>query len=285
MKNTNPLVTIVIATYRRKFFLSKTIASVLSQTYSNLEVIVVNDDKEDSLQELIDSFGDFRLHLFEIDHSGRPAVPRNFGARKASGELIAFCDDDDIWFPKKIEEQVKVFDLHPDVKLCYTDYVLMDENDKKIAHVKVESSKKITNFRRHLFKNDITFSTIMVCRRVFLDGLWFDERPILKASEDYLFLSHLLYLYPVFFIESSLVQYRIHLGGISYSYNNARKIFRYYVRIVICFYDLLKNRRISFVEFISFAKFHLVYSIKQILFPYYSKIKTILEEKCLKKEY
>jgi teichuronic acid biosynthesis glycosyltransferase TuaG len=269
----NPLVSVIVTTYRRQRFLEKTLESILSQTYRQMEIIIVDDGSGDSPAEVVNAFGDKRLRFLEIEHSGRPAVPRNFGLLHASGELIAFCDDDDLWNAQKISKQVKVFIQNPEVRLCYTDFSVIDEDDKPIDSLSrnwVLDGSCIT-FESQLLKNNITFSTVMIHKSVLSNGLKFDERPILRASEDYLFLNHIVYSHPVYYIAKPLVKYRIHQSGISYSRNSIRKLFAAYLRIIICMYAFFRSKKISLFKFIGLAYFHFIHSMKQILFPYFHR--------------
>jgi len=277
----NPLVSVIITTFERPKFLAKTLGSILSQTYHNLEIIVVDDGSKDSTKETVKSFLDNRIKFFSIEHAGRPAVPRNVGLMNAVGELIAFCDDDDLWDHKKIEEQVDVFIKRSEIKLCYTDFSIINENDKEISVKISEQSfdKKVVNFESQLLKNNITFSTAMIHRSVLLNGLKFDERSNLRASEDYLFLTNIVYLYHVHYIAKKFVKYRIHQNGISYSSNSIKKILLYYYRMVVCMYNFFDSKKISLLKFIFLVQFHFVHVMKQILFPYYCQLKKILEVK------
>ena len=273
MKKFNPLVSIIVTTYRREHVLKKTLSSILNQTYKNLEVIVVNDEKHPSINNLIQEFKDDRLKLIEIPHSGRPAVPRNMGIAHSSGELIAFCDDDDTFLPDKVELQLNAFKINPHIKLCYTDSNLINEYDELILSAKL--GNYINTFQKQLLHNNITFSTIMIKKETLIKkAIKFDERPILRASEDYLFIMNFLYNEPFVYIPTPLVNYRIHQNGISFC-NKKRKFIFYYLRIVMCMYTFLKEKKISLFNFLYLIGFHLKLVMKQILFPYYNQFKKI----------
>ena len=106
------LVSIVIPTYKRSDMLFRAIDSVLNQTYSKIEILVVNDNvKGDSFSlELIKKMkkyeNDLRVVLVEQDEHINGAVARNVGIKKAKGEFLAFLDDDDWWEPQKLEHQI-----------------------------------------------------------------------------------------------------------------------------------------------------------------------------------
>jgi glycosyltransferase involved in cell wall biosynthesis len=266
-----PLVSVIVTTYRREVFLKKTIVSIIQQTYKKLEVVIVNDENHHSIKDLIDSFEDGRIKLVEIPHAGRPAIPRNVGIANSCGELLSFCDDDDIFLPNKIELQVNVFARNPDIGLCYTDFNLIDEKEKLTCCSTLGTYNN--SFEKQLRKNNITFSTIMVSRKALRGNKGFDERAILRASEDYLFVMDIIYNNPFFYISNALVNYRIHKKGISNWNNSIKKITFYYVRIVICMYTFLAERKISFSTFMYLVLFHLKSVLKQILYHHYIQLK------------
>lgn len=105
------LVSVIIPTYKRHDMLARAIRSALNQTYSHLEVIVVNDNDPDDdytadARMIAERFDDSRLCFLTQPSHKNGAAARNYGIRSASGEFIAFLDDDDFWFPNKIAEQV-----------------------------------------------------------------------------------------------------------------------------------------------------------------------------------
>jgi glycosyltransferase involved in cell wall biosynthesis len=100
----NDLVTVVIPTFNRARSLGRAIDSVLAQTYTNFELIVVDDGSTDNTPELLARFAN-RIQVIRQPNSG-PSVARNTGIRAARGKFIAFLDSDDEWLPEKLEQQV-----------------------------------------------------------------------------------------------------------------------------------------------------------------------------------
>lgn len=115
MKYVEGLVSVVMPTYKRSEKLIRAIDSVLNQTYSHLELLLVNDNDpfDEYTQELKIKLNryinDDRLHLIIQDKHINGAVARNIGIRLSKGEYIAFLDDDDWWELNKLEEQIKIF--------------------------------------------------------------------------------------------------------------------------------------------------------------------------------
>ena len=95
--NTYPLVSVVIPTYNRKELLIEALKSVFKQTYSNLEIIVVDDSSEDGTKEALSRFRKYpNFRYLLIHHTGYPGVVRNRGISELNGEYIAFLDSDDL---------------------------------------------------------------------------------------------------------------------------------------------------------------------------------------------
>lgn len=100
--NQSDLISIIIPTYNQANFLKNAIQSVLDQTYTNWELIIVDNYSTDSTEEIINQFKDSRIKKFQIKNNGIVAISRNVGIKMANGTWVAFLDSDDIWFPEKI---------------------------------------------------------------------------------------------------------------------------------------------------------------------------------------
>lgn len=121
MENPVPLITVVLPTYNRTGSLSKSIQSVLDQTYTNFELLVIDDASTDNTREVVSRIDDPRIKYIEHEVNQGPSVARNTGIEKANGNIIAFQDSDDEWFPEKLQKQVSAFDTAPsDVGVVYT---------------------------------------------------------------------------------------------------------------------------------------------------------------------
>ena len=115
----NPLVSIIIPTYKRTDYLKLTIRSILDQTFQDFEIIVVDDGTPtDENRLLCEQFQ--KIVYIKIENSKGPAKPRNVGIKQAKGKYIAFVDDDDIWLPEKLQKQVNVLDNNPDFGLVHS---------------------------------------------------------------------------------------------------------------------------------------------------------------------
>lgn len=221
------LVSVIIPVYNSSKYIKKTIESVLCQTYSNIEVIVVDDGSSDDSVEIVNSINDCRIKIVQQSNQG-PSAARNKGMDLAVGKYIAFNDADDTWVKNKLELQL----LKLNESLAYTcisDVNMTNELGKTIGSRSQKLSSdlindillhRITNFTPTLlFKNES-------CIR-------FD--PFLRYSEDYLFLIELSKLGQVVNVASPLINRRVHDESTSQNLNvdeyiNSNTIFSEKVR-------------------------------------------------------
>ncbi|MBW4665202.1 MAG: glycosyltransferase family 2 protein [Chroococcus sp. CMT-3BRIN-NPC107] len=136
-----PLVSVIIPAYNAEAFIERTLKSVICQTYTNLEVIVVDDGSKDKTFEIVQSIAqkDTRVMLIQQQNAG-VAAARNLAIEKSQGEYIAPIDADDIWYTEKIEKQVKcILNADESVGLVYSLAVDIDENDLIIGQCSVDS--------------------------------------------------------------------------------------------------------------------------------------------------
>ena len=108
--NESPLVSVIVVTYNRKELLKETIYSILNQTFEEFELIVVDNFSDYNFFLHIESFNDDRIKPFQNQNNGIIAVNRNFGINNSKGKYIAFCDDDDLWLPEKLNKQITVLE-------------------------------------------------------------------------------------------------------------------------------------------------------------------------------
>lgn len=123
------LVSVIIPTYNAELTIRETIESVLAQTFSDFEIVAIDDGSQDSTVEVVDSIRDSRIKIFSFLNAG-VATARNRGIEKATGKYLAFLDADDLWTADKLESQIQALKNNPEAFVAYswTDYI--DENGK-----------------------------------------------------------------------------------------------------------------------------------------------------------
>ncbi|NJK99014.1 MAG: glycosyltransferase [Spirulinaceae cyanobacterium RM2_2_10] len=129
MTTTRPVISIIIPVYNGERTISATINSVLAQTFTDFEIIVINDGSRDRTVEAVASITDPRIQLYSYPNA-RQATSRNRGIRHAQGDFFAFLDADDLWTADKLADQLAALQAYPEAGLAYswTDYI--DEGDR-----------------------------------------------------------------------------------------------------------------------------------------------------------
>ena len=121
MKNNgDPKISIILPTFNRANYISETIGSIRGQTYSNWELIIIDDGSEDNTEYLVKQVNDERISFFKAGRIGIGGTIKNIGLRIADGELIAFIDSDDLWDKNKLEKQVDALSRYPEAGFCLT---------------------------------------------------------------------------------------------------------------------------------------------------------------------
>ncbi|WP_270209144.1 MULTISPECIES: sugar transferase [Dorea] len=136
------LVSIIMPSYNTASFIKETIQSVLNQTYSKWELIIVDDCSTDNTDEVLEYIKDSRIRYFKNDKNLGAAVSRNKALREARGQWIAYLDSDDLWMPEKLEKQICFMESNG-YAFSYTNYEEIDVDGNKTG-VKVSGPKRIT---------------------------------------------------------------------------------------------------------------------------------------------
>lgn len=179
-----PLVSVIVPTFNRAGMLDKAVQSVLAQNFKNFELIVVDDGSNDMTREIMDGYRGQTRYFFK--ENGGVASARNYGLKKASGELIAWLDDDDFFFPDKLGKQVEYFKKNPWAGLVYTGHMTVDSissPERKSFYVPPHFRDCCSN--REALLNSCFFanSTVMMKKECFKHTGFYDEG--LRHTEDY----------------------------------------------------------------------------------------------------
>lgn len=149
------MVSIIIACYNSKDFISHAIDSILQQTFSDWEIIVVDDCSTDESALIVKRYcrRNERIRYFKTDFpSGSPTLPRNIGIANARGRYIAFLDSDDMWLPDKLKEQLQLFD-DDKTAIVYSNYEKMTEAGER--ENRIIKAPSVVNYKQLLLGNVI----------------------------------------------------------------------------------------------------------------------------------
>jgi teichuronic acid biosynthesis glycosyltransferase TuaG len=216
-KNKHPIFSVVVTTYNRKELLKETLSSILIQSYTNFELIVVDNYSEYEFTEFIKSFKDDRIRAYQNQNDGIIAVNRNYGIDKSEGQYIAFCDDDDVWESDKLEVIKRVIDKN-EIEFVFSTVKYIDCNSRIISGpLKIYSSSAIgRNSEQLVINNIITLSTVIVSKKLLAKTRFMQEKDFV-AAEDLLLWLDLNSRSEIYYCSTPLVRYRIHHNNISSS--------------------------------------------------------------------
>ncbi len=222
-------VSVVIPAYNRADLILETIQSVLAQTFTDYEIIVVDDGSTDNtaeiLRELIESG---KIQYVWQENQGESAA-RNHGLRLAQGEYIAFLDSDDLWLPQKLEAQVSYLDAHPEAGLAQSSFTKFDDatgedlGTRSGAWFSGWIYPEILMHWSDLMAADAVLIPAKVIERV--GG--FDEK--LRRGEDLDLWRRISRYYPFAAMPEILTKVRVHSNSVSANKAEASKAFRIYL--------------------------------------------------------
>lgn len=128
-----PQISVIIPVYNGENTISKTIASVLAQTFTDLEIIVINDGSSDRTAKVVQQITDPRVSIYDYPNGG-PATSRNRGIIKSQGEYLSFIDGDDLWTQDKLEIQYQALQDYPQAAVAYSGTDWIDEQGIFLRH-------------------------------------------------------------------------------------------------------------------------------------------------------
>lgn len=215
------MVSVVIPTFNRVKYLKLTIDSILDQTYSDCEVIVVDDGSSDGTEELVNENYKTGVRYINRGKIGNIAALRNIGIAESRGDLIAFCDDDDIWLPEKLQMQLNKIGEYD---LVCSNAKVIDEVGSFIDQRLIDEHNSFAfDLRKLLCGNIVITSTVLLKKSILADCI-FNERNDLHALEDYELWLRLTMHNKMFFLNEPLILYRKHNVSNSQNFSGRKKM-------------------------------------------------------------
>ena len=203
------LVSIITPAHNSEQFLSHCMDSVLAQTYSDWEHILVDDCSTDGSVKLIQSYADRddRIRYFRLSENGGAGIARNMAIKAARGNYIAFLDSDDQWYPEKLIKQVTFMQL-PDHHFTFTSYDTVDDYGNRLSN-KIKAKKMVT-YKSALYKNPIGCLTVMYS----VDFFGKQYMPSIRKRQDYALWLNLLKKTNAYGLQECLSSYRVRSNSI-----------------------------------------------------------------------
>lgn len=200
-------VSVVTSVYNCEEYIAETIQSVINQTFTDWEFIIINDCSKDKSAEIIKSFKDDRIRFYDNDSNQGQCKNLNKGILLAKGEYIARLDHDDICYPDRLKEQVEYMDKHPEVVLCGS---WLDTWENGVVSKKecpeVKGFDELA-FSLYFGSYYLPHSSFMIRKKAMIDNnIWYGDY---LYAEDYDLLHKMLKVGKIAFIPKSLIIYRI----------------------------------------------------------------------------
>lgn len=212
--NQEPLISIVIPTYNHASFLKEAMTSVVNQTYTNWEAIIVNNYSDDDTVDVVNSFNDSRFKLINFHNNGIIAAARNKAISESKGGWLAFLDSDDIWYPKKLELCMQALIASNADAICHGEKWNWENGSSRDVKYGPESRSTYDSL---LFNGNCISTSATICRRQSVTDVGgFSEDLDLVTAEDYELWLKLARSNNKFIFKSEVLgEYRIHPGGSS----------------------------------------------------------------------
>lgn len=209
----NPLVSIIIPVYNGEDYIREAIDSALAQTYDNIEIIVVNDGSTDNTEKIVKSYGN-KIHYFKKKNGG-VATALNLGIRETKGRYVSWLSHDDMYYPNKIEKQVKVLRILPvderSKYVLYGNYSIINEKSKVVHELKFHLTHEIYKLNIPLYplvRGLVHGCSLLIPKVLFEQYGYFDKR--LKTTQDYDLWYRMFPHIKLVFLHDTLVKSRIH---------------------------------------------------------------------------
>jgi len=174
----NPKVSVIIPTYKRPHLIERAIRSVLSQTYQNFEIIIVDNSPNNETEKVVKKFGNKRIKYFRNKIRANPAKSRNQGVRKSNQEskYIAFLDDDDEYFPQYLEKTIQRLEEKKELAFVTTYAELMVQGEKK-------KLPKIHGELEEWWKTSAGNGCVLRKEIFTKENIWFDEEMLFEDMD------------------------------------------------------------------------------------------------------
>ena len=209
MNKFNPKVSIVIPVYNGSNYLKQAIDSAITQTYKNIEIIIINDGSDDNgaTEKIAKSYGK-KIRYYKKENSG-VASALNLGIKKMTGEYFSWLSHDDMYYPEKVEKQINFLKRQKDKNvIVYTDYEYIDESGKSLEEIIIKDRMSIINGKIVFLRKLINGLTLLVPKITFKTEGLFDISK--KYTQDYDMWYRLLKRYEFKYLHFCSAKTRLH---------------------------------------------------------------------------
>jgi glycosyltransferase involved in cell wall biosynthesis len=212
----NPLISIVIPTFNRVHYLKQAIMSIQKQTYGNIQILVIDDNSEDETRQMVFGLNDKRIAYLNNGSVKNVSTLRNIGIHHSNGDLIGFCDDDDLWEPWKLEKNLKVLQKYDLV--CSNAIEINNTGEIERSHYFDTTYSFQISLEQLLYNNFVITSSVLIKKDAINNlGRFNDKKK--SSAEDYDLWLRAAEKYQLFYDNTPLIQYRKHDNLTNRPYN------------------------------------------------------------------
>ena len=249
--NIAPLVSVIMPSYNSKKYIKKAIDSVLEQTYSNFELIIVDGNSTDGTLDILDEYKkqDRRIKVIQDEGRGIGAALQ-LGCQIASGKFIARMDSDDIAINTRFEKQLKIFHSIPNLILVASPVIYINEDDSIVGYSFPYTNKRIIQEKVYL----IAHPTVMMKKDAYVKAGGY--QPLLRA-EDYFLWNRMRLMGEFYIFKEPLIKYRLLQDSLSHTLDDnfnkklGRKLESYFIKPIISEIDIIEIKYIRYIIYIS----------------------------------
>lgn len=211
-----PKITVLMPVYNNEYFINEAIDSVLGQTFSDFQLLIIDDGSTDKSVSIIKQYDDARINLIEKDQNTGLIDCLNLGLSLANGQYIARMDSDDVSLPNRFERQLAILESKPDIKVCGCWLKTFDGKEEFIKH-KENHNEIVANMLLHC---SMSMCSVLFEKKAF-NGYQFSKNKV--HVEDYDFWSRVAWSCKFYNIQEVLYLYRVHNTQVSTLYGKIQK--------------------------------------------------------------
>ncbi len=214
-----PKISVVMSVFNAEKFLREAIDSILRQTYSDFEFIIINDGSNDSSRQIMESYNDYRIKVINNDGNKGLIYSLNKGIESAKGKYIVRMDADDIAVKTRLEKQFSILENNPEIGVLSSDYISFSHSSRKYIK-SISGNSRIKSFL--LFSTTVCHPTLMLRKSVLEENhLTYSSQA--KHVEDYDLWTKLALITNFETIQEALLLYRDHVNQVSHLYLDIQK--------------------------------------------------------------
>lgn len=261
MNNSTPIVSVVMAAFNEERYIAEAIESVLNQSFTDFEFIIINDGSTDRTEEIILSYTDPRIRYIKNEQNLKLIASLNKGLKAAKGKYIARMDSDDVCFPERLEKQVAFMEAHPEIGISGAQLLVFGSEEGVMKYPLSHEEIKLRLFITSCFGNNV-----VIFRKEVLDGhnLYFPQGYL--HAEDYKCWTNWVAVTKTANLNENLVKYRSHANSVSVQHKALQRATRNRIRkeYGAAAFKLNEETAPAFVGSISPARLRVLASVLQI---------------------